>query len=286
MCCESKKSFIIRRWDYFRRQTFVRESFLVFFILLNRFQPFARITTPRIWRNSRKLFSKASIMIRTAKYRGRSWRWSFWLWPKCPRMNNKFDKAPSRKAEFGANDASMASDPFLLSSTSLTSLLSHFEHAVKLHFKSLAYSTSRHENNRSVTFWVHRRLPHEDDIRSTGKCCLKLRTESILVRQAIQSSSPVPISRRAAGMSCELVWTARRKPKFWQHTHDTLLSTRGWLKNFCRSLTMFNIYFYASFLKQTEKSNEITNFWWKWHQKSIETKFIQIIIVRTYACCE
>lgn len=27
-------------------------------------------------------------------------------------MNNKFDKAPSRKAEFGADDASMASDRF------------------------------------------------------------------------------------------------------------------------------------------------------------------------------
>lgn len=136
----------------FWRQMFIRESVFCFLRLVQPLQPFARITTPRIWRNSRKLFSKASIMIRMAKYRGKSWRWSFWLWPKCPRMNNKFEKAPSRKAEFGANVASVASDRFFSLSSSLTSLLSHFEHAVKLHFKSLACSMSRHENNRSLLF--------------------------------------------------------------------------------------------------------------------------------------
>lgn len=63
-------------------------------------------------------------------------------------MNNKFDKAPSRKAKFEANDGGLRRFPLSLS---LTSLLLQFKHAVKLHFKSLAYSMS-HQGNRIKLF--------------------------------------------------------------------------------------------------------------------------------------
>lgn len=104
LCGKKEKKPHSFQWDYPSPDSISHIFLHLIFLSCTLFHHktmLTRIMTPTIWKISRKRFFRVSITTRMAKSTARSSRWFFWLWLKCPPMNNKFDIVESKQR---AND--------------------------------------------------------------------------------------------------------------------------------------------------------------------------------------